>query len=253
MGVGDMSDSLRPFWQYYGGKWRDAVHYEPPKHGVIVEPFAGAAGYSCRYPDRDVVLVDASPVVAGIWRWLISASPDDILSIGDIPEGGTVDDLDAPQEARWLAGFWCNLGAAHPRKRPSRWSLMPENQGQAKAWGAKVRTRIATQVPRIRHWQVIEGDYTAAPNVAATWFIDPPYRGRAGKHYRHQPGDFDALGAWCRTRQGQVMVCEGPGADWLPFKLMRVSQNATNPKRAKWGEEWIWQCDDTAPPEGRAT
>jgi hypothetical protein len=48
---------LRPFFGYYGGKWRDAVkHYPPPEHTRIVEPFAASAGYSLRYPDRKVIL-----------------------------------------------------------------------------------------------------------------------------------------------------------------------------------------------------
>jgi len=33
---------LKPFWQYYGGKWRAAPHYPKPRHDTIVEPFAGA-------------------------------------------------------------------------------------------------------------------------------------------------------------------------------------------------------------------
>ena len=50
--------SLRPFWAYYGGKWRAAPRYPRPMHDTIIEPFAGAAGYSLRYPDRNVVLVE---------------------------------------------------------------------------------------------------------------------------------------------------------------------------------------------------
>jgi len=42
---------LRPFWRYYGGKWRAAPSYPSPRCETIIEPFAGAAGYSLRYPD----------------------------------------------------------------------------------------------------------------------------------------------------------------------------------------------------------
>ncbi len=35
---------LKPFFCYFGGKWRAAPHYPTPKHAEIVEPFAGAAG-----------------------------------------------------------------------------------------------------------------------------------------------------------------------------------------------------------------
>ena len=84
-------------------------------------------------------------------------------------------------------------------------------------WGQPARRRIARDVCRIRHWQVIEGDYTAAPDIEATWFIDPPYQTAAGRYYKHQPGDFAALGAWTSTRQGQVIACDQAGADWLPW------------------------------------
>ena len=92
---------IKPFWNYYGGKWRAALRYPSPRHGHIIEPFAGAAGYSLRYPDYDVTLVDAYPVIAGIWRYLIATPPGEIMLI---PCVESVDDLPpwVPQEARWL-------------------------------------------------------------------------------------------------------------------------------------------------------
>jgi len=47
---------LRPFWRYYGGKFRAAPRYPTPTHKTIVEPFAGAAGYSLRVDDLRVHL-----------------------------------------------------------------------------------------------------------------------------------------------------------------------------------------------------
>jgi hypothetical protein len=32
---------LRPFWRYYGGKWRAAPRYPAPRYDTIIEPFAG--------------------------------------------------------------------------------------------------------------------------------------------------------------------------------------------------------------------
>lgn len=88
---------------------------------------------------------------------------------------------------------------------------------QYEGWTIAQRTRVAAQVPAIRHWQVIEGDYSAAPDVAATWFIDPPYT-VGGEHYVHHRIDRSALASWCRSRRGQAIVCESGGADWLPFE-----------------------------------
>ena len=84
------------------------------------------------------------------------------------------------------------------------------------------RQRIALQVDRIKHWQVIEGDYTTAPDIEATWHIDPPYNNKPGKYYPYQPDSFADLGQWCTTRKGLVMVCENDGAEWLPFKPLRT-------------------------------
>lgn len=231
---------LAPFWRYYGGKNRAAPLYPQPEHSTIIEPFAGAAGYSCRYPDRDVVLVDRSPVIAGIWRYLIATPAAEILAIPDIPEGGTVDDLPVCQEARWLAGFWCNNGTVAPRKRPSAWAQRGADVHNWAGWSSKPRQRIAAQVDRIRHWRVIEGEYHDAPDVEATWHIDPPYNNKAGSYYPEQPDDFDALAEWCRARRGFVMVCENEGADWLPFRsLARIKSNEGKHGKGR-SSEVVW-------------
>ena len=146
---------LQPFWRYYGGKNRAAKLYPAPEHDIIIEPFAGAAGYSCRYHWKQVILVDRSPIIAGIWRYLIKASAAEVLAIPDIPDGGTVDDLPAwvPQEARWLAGFWCNNGTVNPCKRPSKW--VRENMvGGWQGWTHPCRQRIAKQMGSINRISV---------------------------------------------------------------------------------------------------
>lgn len=214
---------MGPFWRYYGGKWRSAPRYPAPECGLIIEAFAGASGYACRYPDRDVLLIDASPQVVGIWEWLIQANAEDVRAVPDIPLGGTVDDIDAPQGARWLAGFWCNGGSASPCKRPGKWARRYGQEATNFAgWGWRVRERIASWVPYIKHWRVMLGDYTDAPDMRATWFVDAPYATKAGTRYPQQVGDrspeaFGALGAWCRSRQGQVIACDQAGSTWLPW------------------------------------
>jgi hypothetical protein len=211
---------LRPFWRYYGGKYRAAPKYPAPVYDHIIEPFAGAAGYALRYHTRRVTLVDAYPVVAWIWRYLIAATPAEILRV---PLVESIDDLPAwvPQEARWLVGFWLNTAATAPRRTLSAGMRRSRERGYTMSgWVERSRERVASQVDAIKHWRIIEGSYADLPNVGATWFVDPPYNNKAGSHYVHGPKtlDYNALGAWCRKRKGHVIVCENTGADWLPFR-----------------------------------
>lgn len=228
--------SLRPFFSYYGGKWRVAKkHYPEPQHDMIVEPFAGSAGYALRYPDRQVILVERDPVVAAVWRYLKTVSEHEFLSLP--LSFSSVDELSVCQEAKWLIGFWLNRGVSRPRKSPSRW--MREGLRPGSFWGEEVRNRLAFQLHAIRHWMIIEGDYTRAPHVEATWFVDPPYQ-LAGKHYHHgsKDLDFEKLGQWCQAQRGQVLVCENEGADWLPFQPLADIRTARRSRRSR---EVLWQ------------
>jgi hypothetical protein len=239
--------NIKPFFTFYGGKWRAAPMYDRPEHKTIVEPFAGSAGYSIRYPWHDVVLVERDPLIAATWRYLIRVAPGEIRSLPDIEVGQTTDDLNVAPEARLLIGWWCNGGSATPKKSLGFWARERKEAGGAGwktagqlNWGARVRERIASQLDAIRHWRIIEGDYTMAPDVEATWFIDPPYV-EAGKHYRFGSSslDYPALGAWCKRRFGQVIVCENVGATWLPFRPWRDIQ-ANGGVGFKASKEAIW-------------
>ena len=210
---------LRPFWRYFGAKWKLAPRYPAPRHTSIVEPFAGAAGYSLRHFDRDITLVEKYPVVAAVWRYLTLVS---VWELERIPTVEHVDELPSwcTEEARWLVGFRLGAGDSRPRDHVSP---MRFRDG---AWGVH---HVAHQVEFIRHWKVIEGDYTAAPSITATWFVDSPYqvagsrsvkpgaRGRVRYPHGGDAIDYKALGRWCLDRTGQVIACENVGADWLPF------------------------------------
>ncbi|MGV9325249.1 hypothetical protein [Streptosporangium sandarakinum] len=229
---------LRPFFGYYGGKWRDAIkHYPEPQYETIIEPFAGSAGYSLRYASHKVILCEIDPVLAGMWLYLTKVKPSEILAIPDLGPEESVDDLNICQEAKWLVGFWLNRGTAGPRKSPSKW--MRDGIRPGSFWGPRVRQTIASQVDSIRHWRIYNCSYTECPTpTAATWFIDPPYEA-AGKNYRFgsEQIDYEALSSWCQSRPGQVIVCENYGAKWLPFQELAEVKTTRADRRSK---EVIW-------------
>ena len=226
------------FFSYFGGKYMRSPHYPKPKHDIVVEPFAGAAGYSVRHQlGKRAILLDTSPFIVGVWSYLIAANPTEIMALPLMLPGQSVDDLNIPQEARWLLGFWINQGSAVPKKTMGG---RASNRAFG-TWGEGPRARLARQVPLIKDWTITQASYEEAPDVSATWFIDPPYQ----KHPGHYPGDlpnFGELGAWCRTRTGQVMVCETEGADWLAFENVTTvagsSHRVTN--------EMLWSNDAAA-------
>ena len=91
---------LRPFFGYYGGKWRDTLkHYPEPKHATIVEPFAGSAGFSLRHFTRKIILCEADPVLAEVWKYLIRVKAKEILSIPNLAADESVADLKVSQRS----------------------------------------------------------------------------------------------------------------------------------------------------------
>lgn len=79
---------------------------------------------------------------------------------------------------------------------------------------------MAENLFKIKHWKIIRGDYSEAPDIEATWFIDPPYKKDSGKGYRYSSNfiNYQKLAEWANLRQGEVIFCEGIYGDYLPFK-----------------------------------
>ncbi len=231
-----MRSKLRPFWYYYGGKYRFAPKYRPPEYRKIIEPFAGAAGYSTRYFERDIFLCDSDPIICGLWEYLIRVTESEIIGLPLAVEN--VDELSICQEARWLIGFYLSHGTTSPRKTITtrfKRGLRPNSY-----WGEAVRSRIAHQVHYIRHWKVKNASYQALSNEEATWFIDPPYSGKDGKQYRDKIDDYSSLAEWVRSRAGQVIACEQSGAEWLPFKSAGIARANSPPTGKSYCHEVVW-------------
>lgn len=227
---------MKPLWPFYGSKWRDAKRYGPPRGDLVIEPFAGSAGYSTFYAPQRVMLYDVDPYVVGVWQYLIHVSQAEIMALPDLEVGQSVDSLDLPQEARWLIGFWLNRGSAQPKKTKTAYSARTERQQLV--WSLRARERIAQELPGIRHWTIVQGDYTHAPHDPnATYYVDPPY-GDKGRYYRYRDVDLARLGEWCMSLPGHVIACEQVGATWLPFRPLASIKSS----KGRSDEAW-WTTD----------
>ena len=219
---------MKIFFSYFGGKYRIALKYPKPVGDTIIEPFAGSAGYSIRYPDKKIMLFDRNERIVGVWKYLIQAKESSILNLPEVFDD--VRDLPISQEEKWLIGFWINKGGVEPRNKPSSWM---KNKSRPKShWGSEIKQRIATQLKFIRHWQCELETFENIPyslnSSNITWFIDPPYL-RGGQHYTYHEIDYAILTDFCKNRIGQTIVCESAGADWLEFKTLCLA----NKRRGK--------------------
>lgn len=222
-------------WGYYGSKSKIIGKYPPPKFDTIVEPFAGTAQYALKYWDRDIILIEKYDVICNLWKWLQKCSKQDILSTRQLKCGENVDNFAWDcQERKNLVGFIITGAPSMPKKTASRWKTVVRPNTQQYRLES-----IADNLEKIRHWNIVCGDYQDSPNVKATWFIDPPYI-VGGKYYKYGCKDIDYghLGNWCKQRKGQVIVCEADGADWLPFKMLVSSRgNRYQHKESVWINE----------------
>lgn len=224
---------------FYGAKGKLVKYYPTPIYDKIIEPFAGSAKYSLAYWEKDVTISDIDPIIISVWKYLKSANPAWILSLPDVPNATVLKEIDGynqllPQE-KWLIGFCSNGGSAQPKNVSGRHNFNSWNRDKLK---------IAKDLHKIKHWNILEGSYGDLSNDFATWFIDPPYK-EAGKWYKFGSSkiDYDDLGRWCERRFGQVIVCENEGANWLPFRHLKeipFSHFKTDKDKKRKSVEVIW-------------
>jgi len=208
-----------PLFKWFGSKWLSSKTLPKPNYERIVEPFAGGAGYSLRYADRQVLICESDPHIYALWCWLIQDATEAAIReipLG-IPEGTDIRTLGLSTGQQLLLKSWQrtnNVGSC--------WTISPwgNKPGQ---WTVNTRARVASEFGAVTHWKVRDNGLLALQGPQeATWFIDPPYQ--YNYQYRQPAMDYAALAALVQSQPGQRIVCEavcpktGAIPDWLPFE-----------------------------------
>lgn len=209
-------------FSYFGSKSEIIDLYPPPEYATIIEPFCGSARYACKWgldPDKDVWINDLYGPIYRIWKWIQQATLADIEALPELSAGDDLRVLQGmPIAIRDLLGFCVGRGRNSPGQVMTGWGAVDNEIGRTK-------NRLRPLVGKISHWRITQLDYRQVKvKYPALYFVDPPYQRRKCDYVLKTPSDFyTKCGDYCRSLRGRVIVCEGAGADWLPFSPL-VSQ-----------------------------
>jgi len=220
-------------WSYYGSKSMLVDLYPKPKNKTIIEPFAGTARYALKYFDNDVTIIDKYDVIIKIWLWLQKCSRNDILSLPKLKTGDDLRSFNLSEGEFLFMAMNAGISSTSPRNKVSKFAA--EQNGRANKY--KI---VADNLFKIKHWNILQMDYLDLQNRDATWFIDPPYQ-FGGHAYKENKIDFEYLSKWCRSRLGQVIVCENTKAKWLPFIPIKAIRSISSKPTI----EAIWTNEHT--------
>ena len=118
-----------------------------------------------------VILIEKNKAIYDVWRYLQTASEAELLALPDLSHNESLDDYDLTHVQKKLISLF-----ASPSRPP--WRYFPKVSGMSR-WTPTRKLRLVECARRVRDWTIIHGDYTQAPDVQATWFIDPPYHSTA--------------------------------------------------------------------------
>ncbi len=221
-----MKDKITgPLFKWFGSKWSASRYYPEPSHDLIVEPFAGSAGYSLRHHRCSVVLTESNENLRELWRWLITDATEQ--QIRDIPtqikEGTDIREIGLNRGQELLLKNWQRTNNVGNCWTISPWGNKP---GQ---WTDNTRARVASEHHLIEHWKVCDDGFKVIDDHRkqedVTFFVDPPYQ--HNYQYGSNAVDYHALASALLDTSGQLIVCEavcqktGKVPDWLPFEPFR--------------------------------
>lgn len=218
-------EKIGPLFKWFGSKWQSAKRYPKPLHSIIIEPFAGGAGYSLNYTSSRVIIFEEDPNVANLWKWLIdSATETEIKDIPvNLPVGLDIRSLGLNQGQELLLKHWQRTNNVGNCWTISPWGNKP---GQ---WTENTRARVSEEIGAIKHWEFMP--IAQFIHLPATWFIDPPYIYNYRYWNRLPSFNYKMLKQLVMkiSNESLVIVCEacrksdGLIPDYLPFKLSHRS------------------------------
>lgn len=198
-------------FSYFGSKSKLVDLYPAPIFDKIIEPFAGSARYSLKYFEKEIHIIDMYDKIINLWKYLQQATEKDILGLPNIENKTKLDTIKGiTDEERTLIYFSSARGNGY----------VGSVSGNFNNW-ERDKKRIASELYKIRHWKITQGDYRKVKNEKATWFIDPPYQNVTRRNYKHSNIDYEDLAVYCTERRGQIIVCENDKATWLPFTKLK--------------------------------
>jgi site-specific DNA-adenine methylase len=206
-------------WGYTGSKWQATKtgKYPAPIHSTIIEPFAGSAGYSLNYADRNIILCEINPDIVDVWRMIQKNWRLEKRLPAEIKMGTVVEEMRGVDEEVKLFLHYkaCSSHAGYRLKFTERGAL----------YWPLARRRVLAMAGLIKHWDIRHVSFEALdpPRKAATWFVDPPYQAvglaRKGSDYKFWRLNYELLAECVQERwRGQVIVAEQIESTWLPFK-----------------------------------
>lgn len=152
-------------FDYYGSKNALAKKYQFPRRNLIIEPFAGSAGYTMYHLERDkslhAILCEKSDKVFEAWQYLKHATVDDLRNY-KIPNAGEK-----------TSDFFAMASSASNAFLKSNYMTMSERMAGRMRMELKRMERLLPLMERI---EIVHGTYEELENENATWFIDPPYQ-----------------------------------------------------------------------------
>jgi hypothetical protein len=216
---------------YFGRKGRPASSYEPPEYDLVIEPFAGSMAYSLHWRPGFAIGCEANGFVVRLWRRLAHMSVSQIKTMQLPPIGTYTTDL-----------YWMLTSSSTTALKAKGLTM---TEFMYKRALAQQRMTVREQNYAENNVLYYHGDYQEAPDVAATWFIDPPYSGvNGGYHPEYSTVDYEELALWCLNRKGQLIVCEGNDGWWLPFKPLRSFRGVRASKGVeRKNAEFVWSSE----------